>query len=114
MDKSNVIVALGALAQESRLDIFRLLVEKGPEGMMMGSIGEAMGLPHPTLSFHLDKLRQSGLVENEKQGRAKIYRVNYEVLVESIQYLTKNCCKASEMNCRIEIVEKACTGEGSL
>jgi DNA-binding transcriptional ArsR family regulator len=108
MDKLNVISALGALAQESRLDIFRLLVEKGPEGIMMGVIGEKLGLPHATLSFHLDKLRQSGLVESEKKGRATIYRANYDVLVGTIQYLTDNCCKESDMMCRIEIKEKTC------
>lgn len=106
MDKLSVISALDALAQESRLDVFRLLVEKGPEGIMMGTIGEALNLPHTTLSFHLDKLRQSGLIKREKQGRATIYRTNYDVLIGAIQYLTDTCCKESDMTCRIEIVEK--------
>lgn len=113
MDKLNVISALGALAQESRLDIFRLLVEKGPDGIMMGAIGEALDLPHATLSFHLDKLRQSGLIESEKQGRATIYRAQYDVLVGTIQYLTENCCKESDMTCRIEITEKTCCEKGN-
>ncbi|MAU40089.1 MAG: transcriptional regulator [Kordiimonas sp.] len=106
MDKLNVINALDALAQESRLDIFRLLVEKGPEGYAVGLIGEKLGLPHATLSFHLDKLRQAGLIENQKQGRATIYTANYDVLVGSIRYLTDNCCKESDMDCRIEIKQK--------
>lgn len=108
MDKSNVIAALDALAQESRLDIFRLLVEKGPAGLMVGAIGEKLTLPHATLSFHLDKLRHSGLIQSEKQGRATVYRANYNVLVGAIEYLTKNCCKESDMDCRIEITKKKC------
>jgi len=106
MDKLDVINALDALAQESRLDIFRLLVEKGPAGYAVGLIGEKLGLPHATLSFHLDKLRQSGLIESEKQGRSTIYRANYDILVGSIKYLTENCCKENDMDCRIEIKQK--------
>ncbi len=106
MDKLKVIDALGALAQESRLDIFRLLVEKGPDGIMMGAIGEALNLPHATLSFHLDKLRQAGLVTNKREGRSVIYSANYDALVGSIRYLTENCCKDSDMSCRVEIKDK--------
>ena len=106
MDKLNVIQALDALSQESRLDIFRLLVERGPDGFMMGVIGEKLALPHSTLSFHLDKLRQSGLIEGERQGRATVYRANYDVFIGTIQYLTENCCKESDMNCSIEIKDK--------
>lgn len=106
MDKLKVIEALGALAQESRLDIFRLLVKKGPDGIMMGAIGEALSLPHATLSFHLDKLRQAGLVTHKRDGRSVIYSTNYDALVGSIRYLTQNCCKDSDMPCRIEIKEK--------
>lgn len=106
MDKLKVIDALGALAQESRLDIFRLLVEKGPDGIMMGAIGEALNLPHATLSFHLDKLRQAGLVTNKREGRSVIYSANYDALVGSIRYLTENCCKDSDMFCRVEIKDK--------
>lgn len=106
MEKMNVISALDALAQETRLDIFRLLIEKGPNGLMVGAIGQELALPNATLSFHLDKLRHSGLIQSEKRGRAIIYRANYEVFVGAIQYLTENCCKESDMNCRIEITEK--------
>ena len=106
MDKIKVIEALGALAQESRLDIFHLLVKKGPNGMVMGAIGEALNLPHTTLSFHLDKLRQAGLITRKRNGRSVIYSANYDALVGSIRYLTENCCKDSDMSCRIEIKEK--------
>ncbi len=106
MDKLKVVDALGALSQESRMDIFRLLVEKGPEGYSVGTIGDRLKLPHATLSFHLDKLRQSGLIVREKKGRSTVYRANYDVLVGTMQYLTQNCCKESDMNCRIEFKEK--------
>lgn len=107
MDKKNVIAALDALAQESRLDIFRLLVETGPEGLMVGAIGERLGLPHATLSFHLDKLRQAGLINHRKAGRATICSTNYDTLVGAMRYLTENCCGDSdEMACRIIIEDK--------
>lgn len=103
MDKLKVIEALSALAQESRLDIFRLLIEMGTEGMMMGAIGEKLDLPHATLSFHLDKLKQAGLIVARKDGRSVIYSTDYQAFVETINYLTKHCCENSDENCRIEI-----------
>lgn len=106
MDKTGVIQALAALAQESRLEIFRLLVEKGPAGLMMGAIGDTLQLPHATLSFHLDKLRQAGLVNHKREGRSVIYSTNYEALVGAIRYLTENCCNDSDMTCRIEIKDQ--------
>lgn len=106
MDKLKVINALDALAQESRLDIFRLLVEKGPEGYAVGMIGEKLGLPHATLSFHLEKLKHADLIASHKAGRSTIYSANYNALVGSIEYLTQNCCKEADMDCRIEIVKK--------
>ena len=106
MDKKAVITALGALAQESRLDIFRLLVETGPDGLMMGAIGEKLGLPHATLSFHLDKLKQAGLIVGAREGRTLTYSANYDALVGSIRYLTENCCKDPDMSCRVIIKDK--------
>ena len=69
MKKSNVVAALGALAQETRLDIFRLLVQKGPNGLPAGDIGERLGQPPPTLSFHLNQLRFAGLVTSRRESR---------------------------------------------
>lgn len=106
MDKLAVINALGALAQESRLDIFRLLVEAGPAGLMMSAIGERLGVPHATLSFHLDKLRQAGLITGAREGRTLTYSANYEALVGSIRFLTENCCRDSDMSCRVIIQDK--------
>ncbi len=107
METKAVIAALDALAQPSRLAIFRLLIEITPQGMMMGAIGEKLGLPAATLSFHLDKLRRAGLVSRRRSGRASIYSANYNTLVGTIRYLTENCCKdAAHMPCRIIIKDK--------
>jgi len=107
MDTKNVITALDALAQESRLAIFRLLIEVAPEGMMVGAIGEHMDIPATTLSFHLEKLRHAGLIAKRREGRASIYTANYKTLVDTIKYLTENCCKNSEqMPCQIIIKDK--------
>ena len=69
MKKSMVVASLGALAQETRLDIFRLLVQRGPEGIAAGEIGERLGLPSATLSFHLNQLRFAGLVSSQRKSR---------------------------------------------
>ena len=92
MKKSAVIGALGALAQETRLDIFRLLVQKGPEGMPAGEIGARLGQPSPTLSFHLNQLRFAGLVSSHRASRSIIYSANFKAMTSLIGYLTENCC----------------------
>jgi DNA-binding transcriptional ArsR family regulator len=104
MDIKNVITALDGLAQENRLAIFRLLTEISPNGMRVGAIGEKLGLPATTLLFHLDKLKQADLVRNRREGRANIYSANTHTLIETLQYLTENCCKDSGADgCRIVI-----------
>jgi ArsR family transcriptional regulator, arsenate/arsenite/antimonite-responsive transcriptional repressor len=92
MKMSTVIAALGALAQESRLDIFRLLVQAGPQGMPAGEIGERLGLPPPTLSFHLNQLRFAGLIRSRRESRSIIYSANFRTMNELLGYLTENCC----------------------
>jgi ArsR family transcriptional regulator len=92
MKKSNAVAALGALAQDTRLDIFRLLVQKGPEGMPAGTIGERLGLPPPTLSFHLNQLRFAGLVASRRESRSIIYSANFKAMADLLAYLTENCC----------------------
>jgi DNA-binding transcriptional ArsR family regulator len=92
MKKSNVIAALGALAQETRLDIFRLLVQKGPEGLPAGEIGDRLDQPSPTLSFHLNQLRFAGLVTSRRKSRLIIYSANYKAMNDLLAYLTENCC----------------------
>ena len=88
----DVIAALGALAQETRLDIFRLLVQAGGEGMAVGQIGERLGLASATLSFHLTQLRQAGLVTFRREGRSLIYGAEYPAMNGLLAYLTENCC----------------------
>jgi ArsR family transcriptional regulator, arsenate/arsenite/antimonite-responsive transcriptional repressor len=92
MTKSNIIDALAALAQETHLDIFRLLVEQGPEGMPAGEIGDRLKLPSPTLSFHLNQLRYTGLVSSRRQSRLIIYGAKFRSMDRLIEYLTENCC----------------------
>jgi DNA-binding transcriptional ArsR family regulator len=92
MKKSGVIAALGALAQDTRLDIFRLLVAKGPDGMPAGEIGARLGQPSPTLSFHLTQLKFAGLVTSRRESRSIIYSANFKMMTDLLGYLTENCC----------------------
>ena len=92
MEKSTAVVALGALAQETRLDIFRLLVQQGPDGISAGEISERLGLPAPTLSFHLNQLRFAGMVSSRRASRSIIYSANFGAMSELLAYLTENCC----------------------
>jgi ArsR family transcriptional regulator len=92
MKKSTAIAALGALAQETRLDIFRLLVEKGPAGLPAGEIGTRLGQPSPTMSFHLNQLRFAGMVTSRRESRSIIYSANFKAMNDLLAYLTENCC----------------------
>ena len=92
MEKTNAIAALAALAQESRLDVFRLLVQAGPDGMPAGQIGERLGLAPATLSFHLNQLRHAGLVTYRRESRSLIYAAEYPAMNSLVAYLTENCC----------------------
>ena len=86
--------ALSALAQGSRLAIFRLLVQAGPGGMAAGSIGEKLDLPPATLSFHLAGLTRAGLADSRQEGRFVIYSANFQNMKRLVDYLTENCCGA--------------------
>lgn len=86
------VAALGALAQESRLKIYRLLVQAGPEGIAAGTIAEKLGLPPATLSFHLKELNHAGLVTSRQEGRFVIYSANFESMLNLVGFLTENCC----------------------
>ena len=99
MEINDVIRSLAALAQESRLAIFRLLVQAGPEGLPAGGIGDGLGLPSATLSFHLSQLRQAGLVTYRRRGRSLIYAVEFAAMSELIAYLTENCCRGDAAAC---------------
>jgi DNA-binding transcriptional ArsR family regulator len=87
-----IIAGLGSLAQDTRLAIYRLLVQKGPEGLAAGAIGEALGVPASSLSFHLHQLMHAGLIAQERQSRQLIYSANFERMNALVAYLTENCC----------------------
>jgi DNA-binding transcriptional ArsR family regulator len=99
MEKTDVIAALAALAQETRLEIFRLLVQAGVSGMPAGRIGERLGLPSATLSFHLNQLRQADLVTFRREGRSLIYMAEYTAMNALLGYLTENCCQGDAGAC---------------
>ena len=92
MTKLKAVAALGALAQESRLDIFRMLIARGPEGLPAGAIGDRLKLPSPTLSFHLNQLRFAGLVSSRRESRSIIYSANFGAMRGLMSYLTEQCC----------------------
>lgn len=92
MKKTDVLAALAALSQENRLDAYRLLVQAGPDGMPAGEVAAALGLPPNTLTFHLDKLREAGLVTARRDGRSIIYATQFETMNAVLGYLTENCC----------------------
>ena len=92
MKDRDVIASLAALAQESRLAVYRLLVERGPEGYAAGEIGERLQIPAPTLSFHLKELARACLVTPRKDGRFVFYSANFARMSGLVAYLTENCC----------------------
>lgn len=95
MEEKAIIAALSALAQESRLRVFRLLVTAGPEGMPAGQIAEELSIPPNTLSFHLSHLKNAGLVTSRRDGRSLIYMAEYPRMRSVLDYLTENCCSRS-------------------
>jgi ArsR family transcriptional regulator len=92
METKTAVTALAALAQESRLGVFRLLVQKGPEGLAAGKIGEALDIPPSSLSFHLKELSYAGLVTSRQESRYVIYSANFQAMNELLAFLTENCC----------------------
>jgi DNA-binding transcriptional ArsR family regulator len=92
MESTEVVPALAALAQENRLDVFRLLVQAGPEGVAAGHIADRLSIAPPTLSFHLAQLKHAGLVKVRRDGRSLIYAADYARMNGLIDFLTENCC----------------------
>lgn len=101
------VAALSALAQETRLDIFRLLVEAGTAGMPAGQIGEKLGLASATLSFHLNQLKHAHLVKFRRESRSLIYTAEYPVMNNLLAYLTENCCRGDAAACGLAACEPA-------
>ncbi|HLL28378.1 MAG TPA: metalloregulator ArsR/SmtB family transcription factor [Xanthobacteraceae bacterium] len=99
METTNAVSALSALAQDNRLDTYRLLVEAGPEGMPAGEIAAALDLAPNTLTFHFDRLRAAGLVTVRREGRSMIYAARYDTMNALIAYLTDNCCHGAPEKC---------------
>jgi ArsR family transcriptional regulator, arsenate/arsenite/antimonite-responsive transcriptional repressor len=96
MEKSNAVAALAALAQDNRLDVYRLLVQAGPDGMAAGAVAEALDLAPNTLTFHFDRLRAAGLVTVRREGRSMIYAAQFDAMNALLGYLTDNCCQGRE------------------
>ena len=92
MDTSQAIAGLAAIAQESRLAVFRLLVQAGPDGLIASKISDQLGIPPSSLSFHLKELSRADMVSVQQDGRFMIYAANFETMNNLIGYLTENCC----------------------
>ena len=95
MKTKSVITALSALAQETRLAVFRLLITAGPEGMTPGKISERLSLPPATLSFHLKELSHARLIVSRQESRFIYYSADYQAMNKLIAFLTENCCAGS-------------------
>jgi DNA-binding transcriptional ArsR family regulator len=99
MKVEDALVALGALAQESRLATFRLLVKRGPQGYTPGELVEKLGVPAPTMSFHLKELQRAALVESKRDGRFIHYSASFGRMRGLIDFLTDKCCSLSDVEC---------------
>ena len=93
MDIDEATTAFDALSQETRLRVFRLLVEHGLDGAPAGVLSETLGIPHNTLSFHLSQMSHAGLVLSRREGRSIIYNANFEFFTDLIRYMVKDCCR---------------------
>lgn len=100
MDINTATVILAALAQETRLRAYRLLVQAGPAGLAAGVLSEALRIPHNTLSFHLSHLSHAGIISSQKQGRSVLYSANFEAISELIGFMVKDCCSAEMASIR--------------
>src|SRR6202035_604059 len=107
MEKTNAVLALAALAQDSRLDVFRLLVRAGPAGLPAGEVATALALAPNTLSFHFDRLRSAGLVTVRREGRSMIYAARFETMNALLGFLTENCCGGTPEQCAPAVCKPA-------
>jgi ArsR family transcriptional regulator, arsenate/arsenite/antimonite-responsive transcriptional repressor len=106
METKEAVIALAALAQDTRLSIFRFLVRVGPEGIPVGRIGEELGVAPATLSFHLKELYHASLISSRQEGRFIYYSANFERMTALMTFLTQNCCQGMRQEC-ITVVETA-------
>lgn len=106
MEKKSVVTALASLAQESRLDIYRILVQAGPEGLPAGKISELAGIPPSTTSFHLKGMSHANMVHSRNESRFVIYSANFETMNALLGFLTENCCGGNPCT---SVTTPACT-----
>jgi ArsR family transcriptional regulator, arsenate/arsenite/antimonite-responsive transcriptional repressor len=111
MNGKQVVDALGALAHETRLAVFRLLVQRGPDGLSAGAIAEAVGLPPSSLTFHLQQLMHAGLITQRRLSRQLIYATDFAAMNGLMSYLTENCCGRDQV-C-VPVCEPAKTGRAT-
>lgn len=109
MKTADVVNALGSLAHEHRLAIYRLLVETGPEGLAAGAIGGRVGLQPSTLTFHLQALQRAGLITQARASRQLIYSADFNAMNELVGFLTDKCCSASSSSCGVECAPQRST-----
>src|SRR5262249_24712319 len=105
MESKTAVAALSALAQENRLEVFRLLVQAGAPGLPAGQIAEKLGIAAPTLSFHLAQLKHAGLAHQRRDGRSLIYATNYDGMNPLMGFLTGNCCPGDAAACGVPVCE---------
>ena len=106
MKNAQAVAALAALAQETRLSIYRLLVQAGPQGVPAGRIGETLEVPAATLSFHLKELSHAGMVASRQDGRFIFYSADYQQMAALMSFLTENCCQGMPQEC-LTVMETA-------
>ncbi|MGB9094766.1 MAG: metalloregulator ArsR/SmtB family transcription factor [Gallionella sp.] len=106
MKPAQVVKALAALAQPTRLALYRLLVARGPDGMAAGQVSEKLKVSPATLSFHFRTLSHAGLIESRQQGRFVIYAANFAVMNDMLAYLTENCCGGDQTACAVPAKKK--------
>lgn len=115
MELSDAVTALSALAQETRLSVFRLLVEAGPPGLPAGQIGEALDVAPATLSFHLKELSRAGLATSRQDGRFVYYAADFECMAALMTFLTRNCCQGMPEACLTTVeteLSRCCPPQG--
>lgn len=106
MDIKDALTAFDALSQETRLRVFRLLVEHGPSGVPAGTLSESLNIPHNTLSFHLRHMSHAGLVVSQREGKSIIYSADFEFFSDLIRYMVENCCRTEFASIRDDTKRK--------
>ncbi len=109
MDKKTATTIFESLSSEVRLDVFRLLVKTGPEGMVAGEIASALDIPNTNLSFHLKAMTHAGMVSVQQEGRFQRYRANFPLMLDTIAYLTEECCSGHPDQCLTMRNESHCS-----